>query len=73
MFDIIGRLRCPVCSKIVRPSDKVFLDIINTIIHQRCYHQNLSRKFLPSKDKGTFQHMLLKYPFLLDDHDNESV
>jgi hypothetical protein len=42
MFDIIGRLRCPVCSKIVRPSDKVFLDIINTIIHQRLWTKFLA-------------------------------
>ncbi len=67
MFGIIGKLKCPVCSKIVHPKDKVFLDIINTVIHQRCYYQYYTtRKFLPFKDQGTFQKMLLKYPFFQD-------
>ncbi|MED0662176.1 hypothetical protein CYL15_04380 [Geobacillus thermodenitrificans] len=61
MFKIIGRLRCPVCSEIVHPDDKIFLDIINTVIHQKCYYQ--SPHCLPIKDEGIFQKMLLKYPF----------
>ena len=42
MFEIVGRLRCPVCSEIVKIDDKVFLDIINTVIHQECYHRSFS-------------------------------
>ncbi|WP_061567307.1 hypothetical protein [Geobacillus stearothermophilus] len=65
MFPIIGRLRCPICSEPVQQDEKVFLDIINTIIHQKCYYKSPRR--LPIKDKGSFQKMLLKYPFFQDD------
>jgi hypothetical protein len=61
MFEIIGRLRCPICSEPVQMEEKVFLDIINTVIHQKCYYQSPRR--LPIEDKGTFQKMLLKYSF----------
>jgi hypothetical protein len=62
MFKIVGRLRCPICSETVQPDEKVFLDIINTVIHQKCYYKSSQRR-LPIKDKGLFQKMLLKYPF----------
>jgi hypothetical protein len=61
MFEIVGRLRCPICSEIVAIDDKVFLDIINTIIHKKCCYQSPWR--LPIKDEGSFQKMLMKYPF----------
>jgi len=62
VFEIVGRLRCPICFVAVRQDEKVFLDIMNTVIHQECYHRSNSHK-LPIKDEGTFQKMLLKYPF----------
>ncbi|AKM19360.1 MULTISPECIES: hypothetical protein [Geobacillus] len=61
MFPIIGRLRCPICSEPVQPDEKVFFDIINTVMHQKCYYKFPRR--LPIKDKGSLQKMLLKYPF----------
>ncbi|MBY6276135.1 MAG: hypothetical protein CWE10_07930 [Symbiobacterium thermophilum] len=61
MFKIVGRLRCPVCSEPIQIDEKVFLDIINTVIHQKCYYKSPCR--LPIKDEGTFQKMLLKYSF----------
>jgi hypothetical protein len=63
MVKIVGKLRCPVCSKIVRFEDKVILNDINTITHQECYYQ-LTAYQLPIKDKGSFKKILLKYPFL---------
>ncbi|WP_041264661.1 hypothetical protein [Geobacillus thermodenitrificans] len=71
MFQIIGRLRCPICSEPVQPDEKVFLDIINTIIHQKCYYKSPRR--LPIKDKGSFQKMLLKYPFFHEDDEDDSI
>jgi hypothetical protein len=50
MVKIVGKLRCPVCSKIVRFEDKVILNDINTITHQECYYQ-LTAYQLPIKDK----------------------
>ncbi|NNU91808.1 hypothetical protein ETC01_00475 [Geobacillus sp. NFOSA3] len=61
MFKIVGKLRCPICSEPVQLGEKVFLDIINTIMHQKCYYQSPHR--LPIKDEGPFQKMLMKYPF----------
>jgi hypothetical protein len=62
MFEIVGQLCCPVCSKPVEMDDKVFLDVINTIIHQKCYYQSLKHQ-LPIVDEGTFKKMLFKYSF----------
>jgi hypothetical protein len=69
MFKIVGELRCPICSEAVQPEEKVFLDIINTVIHQKCYYKSPRRK-LPIKDEGPFQKMLLKYSFFEDDEDD---
>jgi hypothetical protein len=71
MFKIVGRLRCPICSELVQLGEKVFLDIINTVIHQKCYYKALRR--LPIKDEGPFQKMLLKYPFFHEDDEDDSM
>ncbi|EIJ79099.1 hypothetical protein PB1_16119 [Bacillus methanolicus PB1] len=61
MFKVLGKLRCGICSKPVEIDDKVFLDELNTITHQKCYHKTSTQ--IPIKDEGTFRKMLLKYPF----------
>lgn len=71
MFKIVGRLRCPICSEPVQPDEKVFLDIINTVIHQKCYYKS-PRRF-PIKDEGLFQKMLMKYPFFNEDDVDDSI
>jgi hypothetical protein len=45
----------------------VFLDIINTVIHQKCYYQSPYHR-IPKKDEGAFKNkkILLKYPFFID-------
>lgn len=63
MFEIVGRLRCPVCSEPVEMDDKVFLNIVNTVIHQKCYFQSPAYQKYPIKDKGSFKKMIFKYPF----------
>jgi AAA15 family ATPase/GTPase len=62
MWKVLGKLRCGVCSEIVEIDDKVFLDQLNTITHQKCYHKS-STPQIPIKDEGTFRKMLFKYPF----------
>jgi hypothetical protein len=71
MFEIVGKLRCPVCSEPVQMDEKVFLDIINTVIHQRCYYKSPRR--LPIKDEGSFQKMLMKYSFFNEDEEDDSM
>jgi hypothetical protein len=71
MFEIVGRLRCPICSEVVRSDEKVFLDIINTVIHQKCYYQSPHR--LPIKDEGIFQKMLMKYLFFNEDDEKDCI
>ncbi|EZP74989.1 hypothetical protein H839_15853 [Parageobacillus genomosp. 1] len=73
MFEIVGRLRCPLCSEPVQLDDKVFLDYINTIVHQKCYYKSSKRQLLPIKDKGPFKKMLLKYPFFHEDDADDSM
>jgi hypothetical protein len=69
MFEIVGRLRCLICSEIVKIDDKVFLDILNAVVHQKCYYQSSKRQLLPIKDEGSFKKLLLKYPFFHEDDD----
>jgi hypothetical protein len=61
MFNIVGKLRCPVCRQPVRQNDQVFLDITNGIIHQKCYESSSQK--LPIKDKGSFKRLIIRYPF----------
>ncbi|WP_248892216.1 hypothetical protein [Bacillus methanolicus] len=42
MWKVLGKLRCGVCSEPVKLDDKVFLDQLNTIIHQKCYYKSPS-------------------------------
>jgi hypothetical protein len=46
MFEIVGRLRCPVCSEPVQAEGKIFLNIVNTVIHQKCYYKSLTPQLL---------------------------
>jgi hypothetical protein len=71
MFEIVGRLHCPICSEPVQSDEKVFLDIINTVIHQKCYYKSPYR--LPIKDEGPFKKLLLKYPFFHEDEEDDSM
>ncbi|AIE59385.1 hypothetical protein MGA3_04975 [Bacillus methanolicus MGA3] len=52
MFKVLGKLRCGICSEVVEIDDKVFLDQMNTIIHQKCHFKHLDPQ-IPIKDKGT--------------------
>jgi hypothetical protein len=52
--------------------EKVFLDIINSVLHQRRYYKSPHRK-LPIKDEGTFQKILMKYPFFNEDDEDDSM
>ena len=54
-----NRLRCPLCSRFYKNKDMVFLDIINTVIHQRCYTLDT----LPIIDRGTYREIITKYDF----------
>lgn len=53
---MIERLRCGTCHKLVKYKDYVYLDMINTIIHQRCYTPDFD-----FKDKGTLEYIMDKY------------
>jgi hypothetical protein len=61
MWKVLGKLRCGICLEVVGIDDKVFLDYVNTVIHQKCYFKHPEHQ-LPIKDTGTFRKMLLKYP-----------
>jgi hypothetical protein len=62
VWKVVGKLKCGVCKEVVDINDKVLLDCLNTVIHQKCYYKSPQRK-LPIKDEGPFQKMLMKYPF----------
>ena len=52
------RIKCPVCKRYYKNRDKVYVDLINTIIHQDCY---LPERFLQIKDCGTYKQILKKH------------
>lgn len=53
---MLERLRCGSCQKLVKYQDYVYLDVLNTVIHQRCYTPQFE-----VKDKGTLQFIMDKY------------
>ena len=56
------RLRCPKCNRYYLNKDLVFLDELNTVIHQRCF----TSFFFPIKDRGTYRNVIEKYSFFDD-------
>ncbi|HAM79224.1 hypothetical protein [Ornithinibacillus bavariensis] len=57
------RLRCPNCKKLYKMKDQVFLDELNTVTHQKCYHPNT---IYSVKDKGTYKEIIERYPFFIE-------
>jgi len=57
-----NRLRCPRCNRYYLNKDRVFLDEMNTVIHQRCYTLDT----LTIKDRGTYRGIIEKYSFFYD-------
>lgn len=62
MWKVVGKLKCGVCKEVVDINDKVLLDCLNTVIHQKCYFKSPG-PYLTIIDKGTFRKILFKYPF----------
>lgn len=54
-----NRLRCPKCKRYYLNKDRVFLDEMNAVIHQRCYTPDV----LQIKDRGTYKEIINKYDF----------
>jgi len=59
MSEIVGKLRCPICEKIVKLKDPVILNVGNTIMHRDCYWKAEIK--LPVKDAGRFGEILVQY------------
>lgn len=55
---VIDRVYCGICHGLVKYKDHVYLDTLNTVIHQRCYNARFDMK-----DKGTFKEIVNKYSF----------
>ncbi len=60
IINVFNRLRCPRCQKYYKNSDRVFLDVMNTVIHQSCY----TLETLSIKDKGTYGDIIEKHNIL---------
>lgn len=54
------RIRCSRCKRYFKNRDRVFLDELNTIIHQKCYTINNLFAFI---DNGTYREITEKYDF----------
>ncbi|WP_378210818.1 hypothetical protein [Anoxybacteroides rupiense] len=69
MSSVIGKIRCPVCSKKVKRQDQVVLDVIHTVMHQECYNQEYiaGKSLLPIQDEGSFRKIVHTYEFFLEE------
>ncbi len=52
------RLRCSKCKVVVKYNEKVYLDQLNTVTHQRCGTGSFD-----VKDAGSFYEIVNKYDF----------
>ena len=50
---MLNRLKCNACHKLIKYKDFVYLDMLNSVIHQRCY-----TPIFDVKDKGIFQEVM---------------
>ncbi|MEW4226382.1 hypothetical protein [Rossellomorea marisflavi] len=53
-------IRCAACGKNYERQDEVALDIIHTVLHKGCPEGPKGLKVI---DEGTFEEIVLKYPF----------
>jgi hypothetical protein len=60
MKNEFDRLRCPKCKRLYKLNDQVFLDDLNTVIHQKCYSPYI---IYAVKDKGTYKEIIQRYDF----------
>lgn len=54
------RLHCGNCSSVVKIYERVFLDEMNTVFHQRCYGL---RNVFEIIDRGTLREIIERYSF----------
>lgn len=54
------KIHCPICRNVFQETDVMLLDIINTLIHVRCY----TGPYGLITDKGTYKELSEKYSFL---------
>lgn len=54
-----NRLRCPKCKRYFLSKDRVFIDEMNTVLHQRCYTPDS----LTIKQRGTYREIIDKFDF----------
>lgn len=57
-----NRLRCPRCNRYYLNKDRVLLDEMNTVIHQRCYTLDT----LTIKERGTYREIIKRNSFFKD-------
>lgn len=55
------RMCCSVCHEVLFEEDMVFLDLLNTVTHQRCYSLETN---LEITDLGTFKMVIENNPIL---------
>lgn len=61
------RLKCPICMKLYKNKDRVFIDELNGLTHQECYSSHING--MPIKDRGTYNYVMEKYE-LIKTHNN---
>lgn len=55
---MINRLYCPKCCQVIKYKERVYLDMLNSVLHQRCYTYDHE-----IKDHGTLKEIVNKYDF----------
>lgn len=55
---MIDRVRCGACHGLVKYKDYIYLDTLNTVIHQPCYKPTVD-----VKDSGQFEEIIHRHSF----------
>lgn len=50
------RIHCPNCRVPIKLDDEIFMDLVNTLTHQKCGH------YFSLKDQGLYREIIEKYP-----------
>jgi hypothetical protein len=57
------KIKCGTCGESFQNTDAIFLDELNTVVHQSCY--NLENNLL-IKDVGTYKAIVARYDFSMN-------
>jgi len=63
VYQFYQTVKCKSCHELVKYNDYVYMDILNAIIHRKCYFMGAELDS-PIKDSGKLKELINTYDFL---------